>query len=133
MLVYFYRYKTLRTAGNKLVVNLAIANFIMHSKSWVLIVNGIAGGPILGELGMYYSIANLIFDENNTFPKGCISFGGFGTMSGLCEIWTITSIAYERCTAISTPLTSAKRLGHKKVTVLLLSYFFRTFITFHIR
>ena len=46
------RYKTLRTAGNKLVVNLAIANFIMHSKSWVLIVNGIAGGPILGELGM---------------------------------------------------------------------------------
>ena len=47
-----FRYKTLRTAGNKLVVNLAIANFIMHSKSWVLVVNGIAGGPILGELGM---------------------------------------------------------------------------------
>ena len=46
---------------------------------------------------------------------GCISFGGFGTMSGLCEIWTITSIAYERCRAISTPLTKAKRLGHKKV------------------
>ena len=69
MLVYFYRYKTLRTAGNKLVVNLAIANFIMHSKSWVLIVNGIAGGPILGELGMYYSTANLIFDENIRSPK----------------------------------------------------------------
>ena len=36
-------------------------------------------------------------------------------MSALCEIWTITSIAYERCRAISTPLTRAKRLGHTKV------------------
>ena len=52
----------MRTAGNKLVVNLAIANFIMHSKSWVLIVNGIAGGPILGELGMY-----VYFDKMGSF------------------------------------------------------------------
>ena len=55
LMVFLYtKYKTLRTAGNKLVVNLAIANFIMHAKSWVLIVNGIAGGPILGELGMSF-------------------------------------------------------------------------------
>ena len=59
----FCRHKTLRTPSNKLVINLAIMNFIMHSKSWVLIVNGIYGGPILGELGDdFFNIINRVGD-----------------------------------------------------------------------
>ena len=49
--IFLPRHKTLRTPGNKLVINLALANLIMHAKSWVLIVNGFYGGPVLGELG----------------------------------------------------------------------------------
>ena len=47
----FFRHQTLRTPSNKLVINLAFSNSIMHGKSWVLIVNGISGGPILGKFG----------------------------------------------------------------------------------
>ena len=48
---FFPRHKTLRTASNKLVINLAFSNAIMHIKSWVIIVNGLHGGPILGDFG----------------------------------------------------------------------------------
>lgn len=52
LMMYLYgRHKTLRTPANKLVINLAVANFIMHGKSWILIVNGIDGGPLLGDWG----------------------------------------------------------------------------------
>jgi hypothetical protein len=49
--IHSYRYPDVRTSGNKLVVNLAISDAIMHLKSWVLIVNGFHGGPILGGFG----------------------------------------------------------------------------------
>ena len=35
-----------------------------------------------------------------TLLAGCLSFGGFGTVAGLSEIWTITFMAVERCRAI---------------------------------
>ena len=55
------RHKTLRTASNKLVINLAFSNAIMHIKSWVIIVNGLHGGPILGDFGKAYYIYLSIF------------------------------------------------------------------------
>ena len=54
--IFFPRHKTLRTASNKLVINLAFSNAIMHIKSWVIIVNGLHGGPILGDFGKAYYI-----------------------------------------------------------------------------
>ena len=89
-------HKSLRTSGNKLVINLAFSNILMHTKSWIIIINGFAGGPVLGKWG-------------------CVSFGGFGTLAGLTEIWTITCIAYERHRAISTPLTKARKLSSFQV------------------
>ena len=52
IMFYLYsRFKALRTPSNMLVINLSTANFLMHSKSWVLIVNSIDGGPLLGDIG----------------------------------------------------------------------------------
>ena len=51
MILLYFKYKTLRTSSNKLVVNLTCSNTLMHAKSWVLVVNGFAGGPILGTFG----------------------------------------------------------------------------------
>jgi hypothetical protein len=45
------RYQDIRTPGNKLVINLALSDIIMHMKSWVLIINGFHGGPMLGGVG----------------------------------------------------------------------------------
>ena len=53
---YSFRHKTLRTAANKLVINLAFSNAIMHIKSWVIIVNGFYGGPILGDVGKNFQM-----------------------------------------------------------------------------
>ena len=94
--VFICSHKSLRTSGNKLVINLAFSNILMHTKSWIIIINGFAGGPVLGKWG-------------------CVSFGGFGTLAGLTEIWTITCIAYERHRAISTPLTKARKLSSFQV------------------
>jgi hypothetical protein len=46
-----FSHSTLRTKGNKLVINLSVANLLMHIKGWVIITNGAYGGPILGEFG----------------------------------------------------------------------------------
>jgi hypothetical protein len=51
-----FSHSTLRTKGNKLVINLSVANLLMHIKGWVIITNGAYGGPILGEFGNYISI-----------------------------------------------------------------------------
>ena len=51
MMILYVKHKTLRTSSNKLVVNLTCSNTLMHIKSWIVIVNGIAGGPILGPFG----------------------------------------------------------------------------------
>ena len=60
IMFYLYsRFKTLRTPSNMLVINLAIANFVMHGKNWVLIVNSIDGGPLLGDLGKCKKIINV--------------------------------------------------------------------------
>ena len=50
-------------------------------------------------------------------PKfiGCKLFAGFGTGSGLSCIWTITAISFERCKAISSPLSSSRSFTNKKV------------------
>ena len=57
-----FRHKSLRTPGVKLVINLAINNFIMHAKSWVFITNGIYGGPVLGEIGKCVFLYNNVID-----------------------------------------------------------------------
>ena len=63
MLVLYIKHKTLRTSSSKLVVNLTLTNSLMHIKSWILVVNGLAGGPILGRFGkdfMQFHIISLI-------------------------------------------------------------------------
>lgn len=54
LLIYLYfKHSTLRTSANKLVVNLSFTNALMHFKSWIIIINCIAGGPILEEMGKF--------------------------------------------------------------------------------
>ena len=74
IMFYLYsRFKVLRTPSNMLVINLSIANFLMHSKSWVLIVNSIDGGPLLGDIGKWIFI---ILKLNYVLPP---SFSPSGT------------------------------------------------------
>ncbi len=47
----FNRYRSLRTPTNKLVLSLVAADCLMMTKSWILVINGFAGGPLLGTAG----------------------------------------------------------------------------------
>ena len=57
LMFYIYsKFTILRTPSNMLVINLSVANCLMHGKSWVLVVNSIDGGPLLGNFGKSISI-----------------------------------------------------------------------------
>ena len=51
MMMLYITYRTLRTGSNKLVMTLTCSNILMHIKSWIIVVNGLAGGPVLGRFG----------------------------------------------------------------------------------
>ena len=51
MMMLYITYRTLRTGSNKLVMTLTCSNTLMHIKSWIIVVNGLAGGPVLGRFG----------------------------------------------------------------------------------
>ena len=69
MMVLYIKHKTLRTSSNKLVVNLTCSNTLMHIKSWIVIVNGIAGGPILGPFGKIFFFYNRSSSCPSRFSK----------------------------------------------------------------
>jgi hypothetical protein len=51
VLLFFSRQRSLRTPTHKLVIYLSVSSLTMHLKSWIPIVNGFYGGPVLGEFG----------------------------------------------------------------------------------
>ena len=44
------------------MINLAFSNSLMHTKSWILVTNGFAGGPVVGKWG---KILRKIFDGSS--------------------------------------------------------------------
>nr|ANN11809.1 ultraviolet wavelength sensitive opsin 1 [Acmaeodera diffusa]ANN11813.1 ultraviolet wavelength sensitive opsin 1 [Acmaeodera diffusa]APY20543.1 ultraviolet sensitive opsin 1 [Acmaeodera diffusa] len=77
--------KSLRTPSNMFVVNLAVLDFIMLSKSPLFIYNAFHRGYAAGHLG-------------------CQIFGTIGTLSGIGAGMTDVCIAYDRYTTITNPL-----------------------------
>nr|QWV42651.1 ultraviolet sensitive opsin 1 [Byturus ochraceus] len=87
--------KSLRTASNMFVVNLAFCDFVMMLKAPVFIYNSFHKGYALGHLG-------------------CQIFSSMGVVSGIGASMTNACIAYDRCTTITRPfdgkLTRTKAL-----------------------
>nr|APY20569.1 ultraviolet sensitive opsin 2 [Brassicogethes aeneus] len=77
--------KSLRTASNMFVVNLALCDFVMNAKTPINIYNSIYHGYALGDLA-------------------CQMFAFFGSLSGIGASMTNACIAYDRYTAITNPL-----------------------------
>nr|APY20504.1 ultraviolet sensitive opsin [Lagria hirta] len=76
--------KSLRTASNMFVVNLAICDFIMMAKTPIFIYNSFYQGYATGHLG-------------------CQVFAFMGSMSGIGAGMTNACIAYDRYTTITRP------------------------------
>ncbi len=116
----FNRYRSLRTPTNKLVLSLVAADCLMMTKSWILVINGFAGGPLLGTAGEIIETGSPVIVFLNYFlcfsKIGCYVFACLGICAGLSQIWTIMIISLERVNAIFNPMSKTKRFGHVQVT-----------------
>nr|CAH7757597.1 unnamed protein product [Callosobruchus chinensis] len=91
--------KSLRTASNMFVVNLAFCDFMMMLKAPIFIYNSFHGGFALGMLG-------------------CRVFATMGSLSGIGQGMTNACIAYDRFTTITRPFDG--KVSRTKALVMIL-------------
>ncbi|XP_044733194.1 opsin, ultraviolet-sensitive-like [Chrysoperla carnea] len=86
----FIRCRSLRTPANTLIINLAISDFLMMSKTPIFIYNSLYFGPALGSIG-------------------CELYGYIGGLTGTVSIVTLTAISIDRYLVIVYPMDPNKR------------------------
>ncbi|XP_028171610.1 opsin, ultraviolet-sensitive-like [Ostrinia furnacalis] len=91
VLFMYIKCRSLRTAGNILVANLALSDFLMLAKTPVFIFNSFNLGPALGK-------------------PGCIIYGFLGGLTGATSIATLSAIALDRYWAVVRPLEPLRAL-----------------------
>ncbi|KAL0882466.1 hypothetical protein ABMA27_000939 [Loxostege sticticalis] len=91
VLFMYFRCRSLRTAGNILVANLALSDFLMLAKTPIFIFNSFNLGPALGK-------------------PGCIVYGFIGGLTGTTSIATLSAIALDRYWAVVRPLEGLRAL-----------------------
>nr|APY20598.1 ultraviolet sensitive opsin [Cylas puncticollis] len=91
--------KSLRTASNMFVVNLAFCDFVMMLKSPVFLYNSFHYGFATGQLG-------------------CQIFAGMGALSGIGAGMTNACIAYDRYTTITRPFDGKITRGKAAVMIM---------------
>lgn len=93
----FCRSQTLRSPSNLLVVNLAVADFLMSlTQSPVFFVASLHRRWVFGELA-------------------CELYAFCGALFGITSMMTLTAIAVDRCLAITRPLAMLGRISHQRV------------------
>ncbi|XP_065345505.1 opsin, ultraviolet-sensitive-like isoform X2 [Cloeon dipterum] len=98
--------RALRSASNVFVINLAVADFLMMSKTPIFIINSFHEGYALGHVG-------------------CQLYGLVGAYSGFVQAASNACIAYDRYKCISSPLDG--KVGKKKaITLALLTWTWAT-------
>ncbi|KAL1518310.1 hypothetical protein ABEB36_001952 [Hypothenemus hampei] len=97
--------KSLRTASNMFVVNLAFCDFLMMLKAPVFLYNSFHYGFALGHMG-------------------CQIFAGMGSLSGIGAGMTNACIAYDRYTTITKPFDG--KITRTKALIMILFIWFYT-------
>ncbi|XP_043990808.1 melanopsin-like [Gambusia affinis] len=95
----FCRSKTLRTPSNLLVVNLAVADFLMSvTQSPVFFVASLHRRWVFGEFA-------------------CELYAFCGALFGIASMMTLTAIAADRCLAITRPLALLGAVSRQRLSV----------------
>ncbi|KAK2900845.1 hypothetical protein Q8A67_008960 [Cirrhinus molitorella] len=97
----FCRSRTLRTAGNMFVVNLAVADFFMS----------LTQSPVFFAASLH---RRWVFGE-----RPCELYAFCGALFGICSMMTLTAIAADRCLAITQPLALVGRVSRRKAGAVL--------------
>uniref|UniRef100_A0A673KKF8 Opsin 4.1 n=1 Tax=Sinocyclocheilus rhinocerous TaxID=307959 RepID=A0A673KKF8_9TELE len=97
----FCRSRTLHTAGNMFVVNLAVADFFMS----------LTQSPVFFAASLH---RRWVFGE-----RSCELYAFCGALFGICSMMTLTAIAADRCLAITQPLALVGRVSRHKAGAVL--------------
>ncbi|TRY91236.1 hypothetical protein DNTS_035568 [Danionella cerebrum] len=97
----FCRSRTLRTAGNMFIVNLAVADFFMS----------LTQSPVFFAASLH---RRWVFGE-----RLCELYAFCGALFGICSMMTLTAIAADRCLAITQPLVLVGKVSRRKAGAVL--------------
>ncbi|XP_068222976.1 uncharacterized protein [Palaemon carinicauda] len=105
----FISSRTLRTASNLLILNLAVSDLILLLTISALVHNSVHEGPVTGRIG-------------------CDVYGFIGGLTGTTSIMTLAAISLDRYLVISFPLDPFKRLSHRQVLVIIMLTWMYSFV-----
>ncbi|XP_064081546.1 opsin Rh5-like isoform X2 [Macrobrachium nipponense] len=101
--------RTLRTASNLLILNLAVSDFLLLITISALVHNSVHEGPATGRIG-------------------CDVYGFLGGLTGTTSIMTLAAISLDRYLVISFPLDPFKRLSYRQVLVIIMLTWIYSFV-----
>ena len=79
-----FRHKSLReNPSHKLVISIALFGILKESKSWVNILNGFYGGPIMGKIGKNNTKEGILILFDNTYILGWLIVNIYNKISSL--------------------------------------------------
>ncbi|XP_064081539.1 melanopsin-like isoform X1 [Macrobrachium nipponense] len=105
----FISSRTLRTASNLLILNLAVSDFLLLITISALVHNSVHEGPATGRIG-------------------CDVYGFLGGLTGTTSIMTLAAISLDRYLVISFPLDPFKRLSYRQVLVIIMLTWIYSFV-----
>ena len=117
-----FRARKLRTASNRLLLSLLIADFVLLGNCYLTVYQTLKGAPVLGVFGkmlnsyewklihLRIKIFQLPFVKPQISFKGCQYYGFASTLAALAEIWSLAAVSCDRLQAIFHPLDSHKRI-----------------------
>ncbi|XP_066959942.1 melanopsin-like isoform X1 [Macrobrachium rosenbergii] len=105
----FISSRTLRTASNLLILNLAVSDFFLLITISALVHNSVHEGPATGRIG-------------------CDVYGFLGGLTGTTSIMTLAAISLDRYLVISFPLDPFKRLSYRQVLVIIMLTWMYSFV-----
>ena len=96
VLLAYARCPELRTASNRLLISLLVADFILLGACYPGVYQIWRGAPIFGILG-------------------CNAYGFVSSVAALAEIWSLSAVSFDRLQAIYHPLDAGRRIKTSQV------------------
>ena len=94
-------YRSVRTAGNLLIISLSLADLLMLLKNFIIINNFYRGPQHLGVLAAKVGdMTFLVVFCSTTVPQ---LYGSASVVSGMAAIWSLMSLTVERAMVLCLP------------------------------
>ena len=129
---FIFRRLSLRTATNRLLMSLLVADFLLLLVCYLTIAQNVKGVPMFGTNGKKIGRSVITFVSTNSFNDivwntivyivywrsniaGCRASGFISTTAALAEVWSLAAVSLDRLLSIYYPLDKRKRITKSQV------------------